>query len=160
VRSLDGNLFSSNLKLQYIDFSRNSLAVVGANLLGNLKSLNAVDFLQSNCINVRAATPQAIADLNVQLPLRCPGSPAVTTTPVATITTRATTTPVTTVRTTPVATTTRAIVTVPTVPEVTTTKEPPKECLVPCDEIESLKSTIAEQAKIIADLEGKLKARA
>jgi hypothetical protein len=78
VKSIDSNLFSSNLKLQYIDFSRNALAVVGPNLLGNLKSLSAVEFLLNKCINVRAATPQAIADLNVQLPIRC-RAPATTT---------------------------------------------------------------------------------
>lgn len=158
LTSIEGNLFASNLQLQYIDFGGNLLQSVGENLLGNLNSLTGADFSRNPCINTQAFTPPAIANLNQELPIRCPpSSPTTTLVPTTTVPTGPTvptapTVPTTTTTAVPTTTTT-AVPTAPTAP-TTTTKAP--ICSVPCSEIEELKATIVQQARAIADLERRL----
>lgn len=80
LTSIEGNLLSSNLHLQYVDFGRNLLETVGENLLGNLNALSAADFSGNTCIDMQVSSPAGIANLNKQLPLRCPPTAPTTTT--------------------------------------------------------------------------------
>jgi hypothetical protein len=72
ITSIDSDLFVHNPKIHTIDFYGNRLQHVGFNLLGNLKSLRRVDFLDNPCINRIALSPEEISDLNLLLPIQCP----------------------------------------------------------------------------------------
>jgi hypothetical protein len=134
VKSIEGNLFSSNRQLQYIDFRGNSLETVGVNLLGNLSSLIDVNFLRNKCIDARASNAKEIAELNQQLPIRCPPQSVTTTSPVTTTSAPGSST---------------TLSSAPTVPTVTTTTEL-EICHVPCDDL-------TDMANQIAYLENRLK---
>lgn len=76
--SLDGDLFSHNLKLRRIDFDNNLLQHVGYNLLTYLTWLEVADFSNNPCIDVYARSTE-IRSLNALLPVRCPPLPVATT---------------------------------------------------------------------------------
>jgi hypothetical protein len=71
LKSVESDLFRSNPQLQYVDFGKNALESVGTNLLVNLTSLIAADFIQNKCIDARAQSPEAIVDLNLKLLSNC-----------------------------------------------------------------------------------------
>jgi protein-tyrosine-phosphatase len=89
--SIPGDLFHHNTKLQYIDFDGNRLQHVGYNLLGELRSLQTVDFNYNPCINIVATTPLTISNLNQLLPISCPPLATTTTTKIITETPTTTT---------------------------------------------------------------------
>lgn len=76
ISSLNSNLFTNTNQLQWISFFNNSLSGVGNNLFSPLTNLSFANFLENPCISVLANTPQAIQDLNNQLPLQCPLVPS------------------------------------------------------------------------------------
>lgn len=66
-----GIFFQISSKLQIISFYDNSIQKVEANLLSNLNELKRVDFRYNHCINVLAATPEAIESLKIELITQC-----------------------------------------------------------------------------------------
>lgn len=72
IAYLDGNLFQNNRRLQRIDFFRNYIQNVGANLLANLSELTHAEFRRNDCIDVVADTREAVENLKTQLLIQCP----------------------------------------------------------------------------------------
>jgi hypothetical protein len=72
ITSIDSDLFVHNPKIHTIDFYENRLQHVGFNLLGDLKSLRRVDFMNNPCIDRIALSPEEISNLNLLLPIQCP----------------------------------------------------------------------------------------
>lgn len=52
IRQLDGNLLSNNPLLQTIDFSMNSIALVGSGFFDGLTALTAVGFISNRCLEM------------------------------------------------------------------------------------------------------------
>ena len=75
--SLADNLLSNLLRLQFVDFGNNSLGRVGQGLLSNLTELKWALFQRNPCINIVAATPDAIEELNNVFEIQCPVSPGI-----------------------------------------------------------------------------------
>lgn len=75
--SLDGDLLQHSRKLREIEFHGNLLEHVGHDLLTGLTDLTYADFESNPCINIRANTPEAIQELNRQLPIKCPLNPII-----------------------------------------------------------------------------------
>ena len=88
IVSVDGDLFTHNLKLRYIDFDLNQLENVGHNLLGHLNQLKIADFNRNPCIKRLASTSAQIQELNILLPIHCPPLAPTTTKPAPTTTTK------------------------------------------------------------------------
>jgi hypothetical protein len=72
LETLDGELFTYNPKLQWVDFEKNKITNVGPNLLRSLRSLTNVHFNSNVCIDQQAKSPSAILDLIRNLAIKCP----------------------------------------------------------------------------------------
>lgn len=83
LTSIDGDLFKHTPKLHYIFCFDNGIRHVGNDLLVNLPKLSRVYF-STRCIDSYASTKERIADMILQLPVKCPPLPATTISPVAT----------------------------------------------------------------------------
>lgn len=73
IRYVDGDLFASNLGVEYISFSENRLMThVGYNLLEPMKNLKEVHFSNCNCINKHVLSPPLVDQMSLALAISCP----------------------------------------------------------------------------------------
>jgi Leucine rich repeat len=72
LETIDGDLFASNPKLQYISLISNKITNVGPNLLSSLKELRVVYFSNNICINFYATNSTGVLDVARRLAHACP----------------------------------------------------------------------------------------
>lgn len=73
ITTVDGNLFASNLNMEYISFSSNRIMVhVGYSILKPLKNLKEVHFSDCNCINKNVQVPSLVDQISLALAISCP----------------------------------------------------------------------------------------
>lgn len=72
IGTVDGNLFKSNRKFEYLDFDSNLIENVGLNLLRDLNELAIASFENNPCISFSRDTPQGIEELIAKLLTQCP----------------------------------------------------------------------------------------
>lgn len=70
--ALDSDLFKYTPKLQFIGLGNNLIQHIGLNMLNDLDNLAGVYFQKNPCIETNAGTPEAILELKLYLPQRCP----------------------------------------------------------------------------------------
>lgn len=71
LKTLDSDLFQHTPHLQYITFAGSRIHHVGTDLVTNLKELKILDFTNCECIHKIAKTPELVAQLNKDLPIKC-----------------------------------------------------------------------------------------
>lgn len=72
IVSLSSDLFKHTPKLQRIMLHSNKIEHIGHDLLTGLVELTFVHIHYNRCIDALADTPEAIQELNLQLPISCP----------------------------------------------------------------------------------------
>lgn len=73
IRTVDGDLFASNLGIEYISFSSNPLMLhVGHSLLEPLNYLKEVHFTSCNCISKNVQSPLLVDQMSLALAVNCP----------------------------------------------------------------------------------------
>lgn len=72
LASLDGDLFSNNPSIRWINFQNNFIEQIDDELLTDLNSLSHVNLRGNACIDMLASTPKEIQNLTAQFPLKCP----------------------------------------------------------------------------------------
>lgn len=75
VITIDSDLFRYTRGIVSIGFQFNELRHVGVNVFANLIDLQIVNLVGNPCVDIRADNPQAISDLNANLPAMCPMPP-------------------------------------------------------------------------------------
>lgn len=74
--SIDGDLFSFNPMLQYIDLRSDKIQHIGQGLVTNLNHLRFLHLGGNTCIDKGAANRTAVVELAAQLPVLCPPLPS------------------------------------------------------------------------------------
>lgn len=78
LTSLEDGLFQSSTNLEYVDLGNNLVRNVASDLFTGLTELRWVFFQRNPCIDIIAATPEAIQELSALLVGQCPASVGVT----------------------------------------------------------------------------------
>ena len=71
IEMLNGDLFEFNSKLQDIKFDSNKIKGIGSEIFENLDELQKISLLNNDCINGQFESRSEIADLKVQVVLKC-----------------------------------------------------------------------------------------